>query len=55
MCWLCLLPQAAEAVVVGNLQWNEVISRQGSAQREGLLSSSQARLLPTTSLRYLKA
>lgn len=55
MCWLCLLPQAAEAVVAGNLQWNEVISRQGRAQREGLLSSPQARLLPTTSSCYLKA
>lgn len=55
MWWLWLLPQTADAVVLVNLDRNEVISRQGRDQREGLLSSSQAPLLFTMSSHIFKA
>lgn len=48
-------PQVADRGGLDNLGKNEVISRQGRGQREGLLSSFQAPFLFTMSLCFLKA
>lgn len=47
--------QVADRGGLDNLGKNEVISRQGRDQMEGLLSSSQAPFLVTMSLCFLKA